>query len=279
MKKSDCIFHTLLAIPIAAVFYFIMRPVILLPTEGLIIDSLILGILFSGLSLLLKDIVKYGNYASLPVAQCIINYTALAVLFILCTVGLGFYLSYLIISGDDTISVLLPTVPLRVVIAVLFFGFLILFYGWSFVQKSKQEDIAEEHEVMEELITENESELPIAIENEEDAEIIDHIAVKNGSKIDLVLIPEIIYLQAEGDYVRIHSTKGRFTKEQTMKYFENHLPKNKFVRIHRSGIVNIDYIASIESYEKQNQILILKNNMSVKVSLSGYRTLKKVLNL
>jgi DNA-binding LytR/AlgR family response regulator len=75
----------------------------------------------------------------------------------------------------------------------------------------------------------------------------------------------------------IIATDGKYLKEQTMKYFESHLPKSLFVRVHRSYIVNIEYISAIESYGKQNQQVLLKNGEWLKVSLAGYKALKLAL--
>ena len=77
----------------------------------------------------------------------------------------------------------------------------------------------------------------------------------------------------------IHSTKGKFLKEQTMKSLEYTLPADKFVRVHRSNIINVDFIARIELYDKQTQLLKLKNGAQVKASLAGYKLLKKTLGL
>jgi DNA-binding LytR/AlgR family response regulator len=75
----------------------------------------------------------------------------------------------------------------------------------------------------------------------------------------------------------IISSNGKYLKEQTMKYFESHLPKSLFIRVHRSYIVNIEYISAIESYGKQNQQVLLKNGEWLKVSLAGYKALKVAL--
>ena len=109
--------------------------------------------------------------------------------------------------------------------------------------------------------------------------MLERIAVKSGQKIDVVLVPDIIYLQAVGDYVKIHTAKGRFLKEETMKYFQEHLPSKQFVRVHRSYIVNVEMINRIEVYEKQNQLITLKNGEQIKVSITGYKQLKMVLGL
>jgi DNA-binding LytR/AlgR family response regulator len=64
-----------------------------------------------------------------------------------------------------------------------------------------------------------------------------------------------------------------------MKYFEEHLPSNLFVRVHRSCIVNVQVISKIELFEKQNQLLTLQNGLQVKASATGYKLLKRTLNL
>lgn len=54
---------------------------------------------------------------------------------------------------------------------------------------------------------------------EEKTEILQRIAVKSGSKIEIIAIGDIVYLESEGDYVMIHTKEGKFLKEKTMKYF------------------------------------------------------------
>jgi DNA-binding LytR/AlgR family response regulator len=110
-------------------------------------------------------------------------------------------------------------------------------------------------------------------------EIIERIGVKSGSKIHMILVPDIVYIQADGDYVQIFTTQGKYLKEQTMKYFEEHLPNNQFVRVHRSTIVNVEMISRIELYEKQSQQLTLKNGQQIKTSPAGYKALRAVLKL
>jgi DNA-binding LytR/AlgR family response regulator len=72
---------------------------------------------------------------------------------------------------------------------------------------------------------------------------------------------------------------GKYMKEQTMKYFEEHLPTTQFARVHRSCIVNLEAISRIELYEKQSQQLTLKNGHQIKTSQAGYKLLRQKLNL
>ena len=97
-------------------------------------------------------------------------------------------------------------------------------------------------------------------------------------KISVIPIGKIEYVQADDDYVTIYTADNRYLKQQTMKYFENHLDQGQFVRVHRSYIANITCIERIEPYEKTNFILILKDGNKVPVSRSGMQVLKNNLD-
>jgi two-component system, LytTR family, response regulator len=105
------------------------------------------------------------------------------------------------------------------------------------------------------------------------------IVVKNGSKIKIIPVEDIFYLEAADDYVKIHTKDGSFLKNKTMNHFEQLLDKNLFVRTHRSTIVNISQITRIDPYEKDGHIAILKNGGRVSVSKTGYVKLKEVLGI
>lgn len=114
---------------------------------------------------------------------------------------------------------------------------------------------------------------------EESQEYLERIAVRTGQKIVVIPVNEIIYLEADGDYVGIHTREGRYLKEKTMKFFEAHLNPAQFVRVHRSFIANVSEILQLEHYDKENYVVKLKNNAILKASSSGYKRLKDVLNL
>ena len=105
------------------------------------------------------------------------------------------------------------------------------------------------------------------------------IVVKNGSKIKIIPVHDIYYLEAADDYVKIHTQEGYFLKNKTMNHFENVLDRQQFVRSHRSYIVNVQQITRIDPYEKDNHIAILRTGAKVPVSRGGYGKLKAVLGL
>ena len=103
------------------------------------------------------------------------------------------------------------------------------------------------------------------------------IVVRNGTKINIIAIDKIFYLEAMDDYVYIHTGAGKFLKQQTMKYFEDQLPAREFVRVHRSYILALNQLAKLEPYGKDSHVAVLKGGGQLPVSRSGYQKLREVL--
>jgi two-component system, LytTR family, response regulator LytT len=74
----------------------------------------------------------------------------------------------------------------------------------------------------------------------------DFVFVKSNSKLVKLKNSDIYYVEALKDYVVIHTQSGRFTIHSTMKDIETKLGDSDFIRIHRSFIVRLDKIATIE---------------------------------
>lgn len=263
---------------IFAIFHALaVLPLISLPLGIILVDTFAYSVFYGVVGILLWSVIRYGNFGSLPVFQRIVNYMALAVLTIVFTVGLGYGFEYLI--DNDLYENFLPLLPLRAFISLLIYIALAQNFRLnSFRDDMIENEMTETFPVPDTEGKNAESEQQVK-EVEEEKEILERIAVKTGQKIHVIMVPEIVYLQADGDYVHIFTTNGKYLKEQTMKYFEEHLPAAQFVRVHRSCIVHVEAISRIELYEKQNQQLTLKNGHQIKVSQAGYKLLRMKLNL
>jgi len=243
-----------------------------LPVSIVFADSFVQSALFAVIGLLLWGVVRFGNFNALTLFQRSINYVALAVLSIGLSIG-GVY-GFEFLLGGEVQTVLIPFLPLKALILLLVYISLVQYFHYH----QKTEEIEEKD--VNELIENNSFEdTTIAVEASTDNEVLERIAVKSGQKIHVILVPEIVYIQADGDYVHIYTMTGKYLKEQTMKYFSEHLPVNLFVRVHRSCLVNVEAISRIELYEKQNQQLTLKNGHQIKVSQAGYKLLRQKLKL
>jgi two-component system LytT family response regulator len=106
---------------------------------------------------------------------------------------------------------------------------------------------------------------------------IERILVRDGSRVHVVPVDKLDYVEAQDDYVCLHSEGKRFLKEQTMGELESLLDGTRFVRIHRSYILNIERIARVELYAKDSRIAILQNGTKLPVSRAGYARLSELL--
>lgn len=123
-----------------------------------------------------------------------------------------------------------------------------------------------------EVNTENIQQLSKSIK--EESGTIERVFVKTGNKIDVVAVTDIIYLNADDDYVEINTAEKKYLKKETMNYYEGSLPKETFIRVHRSNIINTNYIEKLERYGKESYLVILKDGTEVNVSKSRVKELK-----
>ena len=73
----------------------------------------------------------------------------------------------------------------------------------------------------------------------------DYISIKSDYKVNLVRYNDIIYIESVGEYIRLHLKDGsKLTTLFRLKNMETELPQRNFMRVHRSYIVNIDYVSS-----------------------------------
>ena len=108
-------------------------------------------------------------------------------------------------------------------------------------------------------------------------ERLDRIVVKDGSKVHIIAVDKLDYVEAQDDYVALHSENKKYLKQQTISNIEAQLDGARFIRIHRSYIVNLDRIVRIEPFTKDSRIAILKDGTQLPLSRSGFGKLKTLL--
>ncbi len=105
------------------------------------------------------------------------------------------------------------------------------------------------------------------------------IVLKDGGKIRILPLDEIIHLEADDDYVKIHSSSGKFLKKKTLQFYEDNLSQDSFCRVHRSHLINITQIERIDPYEKNGHLALLKDGSKIPISRGGFQKLKEKLNI
>ena len=99
------------------------------------------------------------------------------------------------------------------------------------------------------------------------------VLVRDGPKVHVLPIDKIEYVQAQDDYVSYRCEGKDYLKEQTLAQAEAALDPVKFVRIHRSYLLNLACLARIESSDGDSRIAILNDGRRLPVSRSGYTRL------
>ena len=99
------------------------------------------------------------------------------------------------------------------------------------------------------------------------------LAVRDGTRVHVIPIEKLDYAEAQDDYVALHSGGKSYLKQQTIGSLEALLDPARFVRIHRSAIVNLERVARIEPYAKESRVAILSDGTRLPVSRSGYARL------
>ncbi|MBU1218257.1 LytTR family DNA-binding domain-containing protein [Myxococcota bacterium] len=118
---------------------------------------------------------------------------------------------------------------------------------------------------------------PVAHDRDEKNKPIERIVIRDGAVVNIIMLNEIIYLEAQDDYVSIVTPKKSYLKNDTLARLEKLLPESDFCRIHRSYILNFNFLARIEPYTRDSKVAVLSNGVELPVSRSGYNKLSSML--
>jgi two-component system LytT family response regulator len=110
-----------------------------------------------------------------------------------------------------------------------------------------------------------------------DSSPITRILVRDRSDVHIIPVEDVMYIEAQDDYIEIHTTKGSFLKNERISNLEDALDGSQFCRIHRSFIMNIEFLSKIEPHTKDSKLAILKNGRNLPISRSGYAKLTELL--
>lgn len=109
-------------------------------------------------------------------------------------------------------------------------------------------------------------------------QFLERIVVRDGTRVTLIPVAKLDYVEAQDDYVALASQSKKHLKQQTIASLEACLDPKSFVRIHRSYIVNLERVARIEPYGKDSRLAILADGARLPVSRAGYARLKALLD-
>lgn len=233
------------------------------------VESVVVDVLISSFSFYLLSVVSWYEFAfnrleSLTFFQLVYIRIVYALVSVIVVLLLEVMVHLAVFHELNGMSV--NVLPARCLVLILIY----LVY-WQYLSSIKRmsEDEGKE-DVKKNMYMEQDFEEPV--------KKIERITVRIGHMIEMIQLEDIIYMKAEDDYVSVVTLKGSYLKSERLKYYEEMLPSEMFVRVHRSYIVNINKIVKIERYG-QKQLLLLSSGETIRISVSGYRELKVNLNL
>ena len=99
----------------------------------------------------------------------------------------------------------------------------------------------------------------------------DHFFIKSDGKVERIQYDQLLYVEGMQNYVHLHTTRGRFTALLTLKTIDDELPQPPFYRVHRSFIVNLQRVQTLDG----NRLLI--GDVAVPISRANVATIHRIL--
>jgi two-component system LytT family response regulator len=106
---------------------------------------------------------------------------------------------------------------------------------------------------------------------------LERVLIRDGAQVHVLPVDRIDYVEAQDDYVCFAADGRQYLKDQTLAAVEGLLDPARFVRIHRSYLLNIERISRVELYAKDSRVAILRDGRRLPVSRAGYARLAKLL--
>lgn len=104
--------------------------------------------------------------------------------------------------------------------------------------------------------------------------LVNTVIITEGGKSILLDLKEIIYIESLGEGCCIYTNESKYIRREPLKYWLNRFPKNEFVQTHRSYIVNLRHVDSIEA-----SLVCMKNGNKAPISVRKRKTLNDAMHL
>ena len=105
---------------------------------------------------------------------------------------------------------------------------------------------------------------------------LERIVVKDGPKVTVIPLDRMDWVQAQDDYVLLRTEGRNLLKQQTLASLEAQLDAGRFIRIHRSFILNLDRLVRVEQDAKEHREAVLRDGARLPVSRAGYQRLREL---
>jgi two-component system LytT family response regulator len=104
---------------------------------------------------------------------------------------------------------------------------------------------------------------------------LERIVVRDRGQVHVIPVAKVLYVEAQDDYVSIRTAERAFFKTQRLSALEEQLDGRRFLRVHRSWLINLDKLKGIERPTKDSQVAVMEDGAQVPVSRAGQERLKE----
>jgi two-component system, LytTR family, response regulator len=111
----------------------------------------------------------------------------------------------------------------------------------------------------------------------ESPEKLERILIRDREQVHVIPVEKIDYVEAQDDYIAIHSEGKSYLKTQRLSDLEQKLDGKTFVRVHRSFIVNVAQLQAIEKFGKDGHAARLRDGKRIPISRTGYDRIKAII--
>jgi two-component system LytT family response regulator len=108
--------------------------------------------------------------------------------------------------------------------------------------------------------------LDLLSEIKDKPQYLDRLVIKNNERVFVLKTDEIDWIEAEGNYVRVHFGSQSSLIRETLSNLAAQLDPRKFPRIHRSRLVNIDHIQELQPWSHRDWRIILRGGAELRLS-------------
>ena len=118
------------------------------------------------------------------------------------------------------------------------------------------------------------------LESEPAAPRIERLIIKAKGKIAFIYVDEIAWIAAEGNYISVHTGKESFLYRETMNNMMGRLDPSKFLRVHRSTIVNTAFVKEIQPWISDTEsIVVMRDGTRLTISRGYLKELQERIEL
>ena len=121
------------------------------------------------------------------------------------------------------------------------------------------------------------SPLALAVAARAPGRFTERVLVKDGANVHVIPVERVDWIEAQDDYAGIRTEGKTYLKTQTLAEIAAGLDPARFVRIHRSYVLNVERLARLELYAKDSHVAFLKDGKQLPVSRAGYARLRELL--